>query len=341
MKQAVTLFFCFITMTAFSQEEKYYQITKVQREDKEPFRGFTIAFMQDYLDSYYHFVKKGNALHFDLPEKKVIAENDLKSLNDKKFDGKFWHEIYENKVVGNKYIIKFKDNATSSSSKNTIIEFTEITKDQYYKNIEEEIAFKTKVASEITSLKERLEKNPMQLGSPKILDKKTQVIEDPRNREITFLLPKEYSLRQSGNIKNKAFGELKTGTLKENSIVYEVEKPNTDSSLNDVTIYMLTDKAQKFDIETFLKTQTSYAIITQDKNSFVAYQVSYDFDAEKPIIYSYEMLKYYYFKGTHVFISSSMQQQDRYLNGVKQPQEDLLPVVKTNFDLLHNISVKI
>lgn len=58
MKQAVALLFCFITMTAFTQEEKYYQITKVQREDKEPFRGFTLALMQQYLDDYYHFIKK-------------------------------------------------------------------------------------------------------------------------------------------------------------------------------------------------------------------------------------------------------------------------------------------
>lgn len=341
MKYIITALFCFSTLISFSQEEKYYQITNVHREDNEGFRGFTLMKMQEYLDSYYHFIKKGNVLYFDLPEKKTIAEKDLVSLNDDKYEGKFLHQIYEKKVVGNKYIIKFIDNATLSDSKKTVIEFTEITKDLYFKNIEEEIAFKKKVASEITSYKENLEKNPIRLESPKVLDKEIQIVEDYKGSEITFSLPKEYVLRETGNIKNKAFGDdFKIGNLKENSVVYEIESPNVDYGLNSLTIYMMTDKNKKFNLVDFLKYKSTYAIIKQDENSFVACNITYDFDNEKAIIGSYETLKYYYYKGIHIFIASSISLQDRFVNGVKQPKEDILSILKHNFELQSNINLK-
>lgn len=88
-----------MALNSFSQNEKYYQITNVYREDKANFRGFTLMKMQEYLDNYYHFIKKGDMLYFDLPTKLVIPEKDLKSLNNEKFENTILHEIYKKKLL--------------------------------------------------------------------------------------------------------------------------------------------------------------------------------------------------------------------------------------------------
>lgn len=339
MKNFITAFFCFMALNSFSQNEKYYQITKVYREDKAGFRGFTLAKMQQYLDNYYHFIKKDDMLYFDLPQKLVIAEKDLKSLNNEKYENTILHEIYKKEVVGDKYLMRFTDNATSDASKKTVIEFTEVSKEKYYQNIEEEIAYQKKAANEITVFKDSLQKNPLKLKKATVLKQKKQVITDYMVEEITFSIPLDYNLRQSGNIKNSVFGDIKTGTLQENSIVYEIENPDVKFGLDGLAIYMLTDKTKKFNIAEFLKSKENYAVIMQDKNSFVAYDITYDFDKDKPVIGSYEIVKYFNFKDVHIFIASSSSVHDHYINGIKQPSEDILKIINANYELMKNINV--
>lgn len=92
--------------------------------------------MQEIFDYNFHFMKRNDSLYFELPEKFALDLKNFKNLRQLNITDRDYYEMYEYKFSSNSFIIKFKDNATMSESKNTIIEFKKISKEQFEKNTE-------------------------------------------------------------------------------------------------------------------------------------------------------------------------------------------------------------
>lgn len=246
--------------------------------------------------------------------------------------------MYEHKFSGNSFIIKFKDNATSSPSKNTIIEFKAITKEQFEKNIAEEIAYKKEIEKKINDLKIELEKNtPIVLSPIKKLPAKPVDIYDGKSKDdITLLIPEDVELRESGDIKNQRFGEIKIGTFKENSKIYDVDHPKNDYGLKQLTIWISTDPSP-FSMEKYIAENPNIVLVKKEKENIVGYEISYDFENEKAVIASFFTLKYIKVGVSHIFIYS-----DVYRSQIKNHpnSEEMNKILNFNYLISENINLK-
>ncbi len=293
--------------------------------------------MQEILDDNFHFMKRNDSLYFELPEKFQLAINQFKSLRQLNITTKDYYEMYEYTFSDDRFIIKFKDNATMSDSKNTIIEFKRITKDEFMNGIEEAMVSKKKRLETINSLINELEKQPqITLNSVNKLPLKSQRIQNDKGDEIFLRIPNEIELKESGDIKNEAFGPIKIGTFKDNSKIYDVEHNGDDYGLKQLTIWVSTDTST-FNMAEYLSENPDIHVFRKDKNSIVGYEIGYDFENESAEIHSFFCLKYYHVGNSHIFIYS-----DVYRSQMKNfPNlEEMNKILNFNYSISENITIQ-
>ncbi|RYF22253.1 MAG: hypothetical protein EOO42_09120 [Flavobacteriales bacterium] len=330
----LTLFF----MSCNSQDkETYWRINDIYREDKEPFVGLTGAFMQEILDYEYHFIKKNDSLYFDLPGKFQIDTKNFKSLRQLQLTDKDYYVMYANEFSGDTYKIKFKDNATLSKSKNTVIEFKKISKEEYLKGIEKVIAEQKEIDNKINALKAQLQKQPqIKLEPIAKLPSKVAELMNNKGEDVLLNVPAEIEFKESGDLKTEVFGPIKIGTLKDQSVVYDIIHKGEDYGLKQLTIWISSDTAT-FSMDKYLVENPNLQVFKTDKDNVVGYKVRYDDETDKAIVEALFCLKYYKVGNSHVFIYA-----DVYRSQMKNvPNEtEMNKILNFNYQISENITVK-
>lgn len=340
MKKLVILSVIFMSIFALhscaQETETYWRIADIYREDQAPFIGLTAMSMEEIYDYNFHFVKRKDSLYFELPEKFMLDLKDFSSLGQLQITDKDYYEMYDHTFSSNSFIVKFKDNATSSASKNTIIAFEKIEKEEFEKDIDEAIAYQKAVAKKIDDLKDELKKQPpIVLNTVKKLPTKEEVIvDDTYEHDITLLIPEEIALRESGDIKNEQFGDIKIGTFKDHSRIYDIDHAE-DYGLKQLTIWVSSDPAA-FSMKKYVAETPNLVLVKSGENSIVGYKISYDFETDKAIIGSFFTLKYYTVGKSHLFIYA-----DVYASQMKNApnDEEMNKILNFNYSLSENISV--
>lgn len=338
--QFVSLLFMLVfTMQSCAQEkETYWKIESIYREDKEPFRGMTELAMNEIYDYNFHFVKRSDSLYFDLPDKFVVGLTGFNNLRQLQIADRDYYEMYDYSESNNSFIIKFKDNATGSKSKNTIIAFKKITKEEYNKDIDDAIIYQKDIAKKINDLKSELEKTPPIVLDPvKILATKDEYIySNNYDDEIILRIPEEIELHDSGDLKNEKFGNIKIGTLRDHSKIYDLEHALHDYGLKQLTLWVSTDSAI-FNMEDYISENTDIVVMKNEPNNIMGYKITYDFDKEEAVIGSFFTLKYYKVGSTHLFIHS-----DVYASQIKNAlnKEEMNKILNFNYLISENITLK-
>ncbi len=337
-KLIIILILSFSLQSCGQEKETFWEIENIHREDKEPFIGLTAAFMQEIYDYNFHFMKRNDSLYFELPEKFSLDLKNFKNLRQLHIKDKDYYEMYDYKFSDDNFIIKFKDNATMSASKNTIIEFKKISKEQYEKNIAETVAHQKEIAKKMSDLKNELEKQPPIILNEveKLPLKSVEIYDDKNQNEIKLLIPEEINLRESGDIKNEKFGDIKIGTLKDNSKIYDIEHPENDYGLKQLTIWVSTDPSA-FGMEEYVAENPDMVLVKKEKDNVVGYTISYDFENEKAVIGSFFTLKYFKVGNAHIFIHS-----DVYRSQIKNypNSEEMNKIINFNYQISENIDLQ-
>ncbi|UUW10984.1 hypothetical protein NLG42_09235 [Flavobacterium plurextorum] len=331
----------FLTLTIIScnsqNKETYWEITNIYREDKEEFKGLTGYYMQEILDNNFHFIKKNDNLYFELPEKFNVNLKDFKSLEQIKIKTRNLLNMYDFVFSGQTFKIKFKDEATFSNSKNTIIEFSQISKEKFENDIKEELAYAEEVKQKINTLKSDLVlKSQIKLNEIVKLPLKKDTIQNDKGQNIVLKIPQYTKLKESGDIKNQVFDAIKIGTFKDYSKIYDFIDPENDYGLSQLTVWVSTDQAN-FDIEDYVNENTNNVILKKENNYIVGYQISYDFNTEKAVANSLFCLKYYKIDKSHVFIYSDIY---LYENGKIIPVEKVNKILNFNHLISQNIIIE-
>jgi len=337
IKTLLLLCFTFLLISCSSQEkESYWKVNDIYRENKEPFRGLNGDLMQEVVDYNFHFIKRNDSLFFELPEKFTIDIKKLKNFRQLQIPNKDYYEIYANEFDGDAFKIKFKDNATLSDSKNTILEFTKLSKEKYLKSINDAVLRQKEMQKKVENLKLELVKNPQIVLNPITkLPQKTDTLINNQGREILIKTPKEIEIKESGDLKNQVFGNIKIGTLKDRSIIYDLHHKENDFGLKQLTIWMSTDTTA-FNMDSFLARQPNILTYKRDKNSVVGYEIVFDESSNQAVVQSLFCLKYYQIENTHIFIYG-----DAYRSQMKNVDNktEMNKILNFNYLLSENISI--
>jgi len=318
------------------KQETYWKISSIYREDKKPFIGLTSANMDEIVDFNFHFIKRNDSLFFDLPEKFTVDAKDLKNLKQLKIFGKDYYEMYESTFSGDRFQIKFKDNATSSPSKNTIIEFDRISKEEYESDIQKEIKEQKEIVAKINKLRDELQQKPQMVITPvKKLSLKTDTFINNRGEEIRLNIPQDIKIKKSGDIKTEKFDKIVIGTLKENSAVYDLKHPEQNYGLKQLTVYISTD-SNAFMMDRYIADHPNFVLLKQEKDKLLGYHLSYDEETKQAIILSFFYLKYYKVDQSHVFLYADVYRSQ--MKGFPNEQE-MNKIINFNYLIGENISV--
>lgn len=338
IKLSILALFTLVCLSCSSQDtETYWKIDNIYREDKKPFRGLTGAFMQEIIDHQFHFIKKGDSLYFDLPEKFQIDTKNFKSLRQLHITDRDYYEMYAQNFSSGFFKIKFKDNATLSDSKNTIIEFKKITKEEYLKGVQEVINHQKSIEQKVNSLKSQLEKQPQIILNPvKKIPTKVAELMNNMGEQIFLNIPTEIALRESGDLKNEVFGNIKVGTLKDKSVIYDVDHKENDYGLKQLTIWISSDSSA-FSMDKYLVDEPNFKLFKRDGNNVVGYHVGFDGEEDKAVVQSFFCLKYYKIENSHIFIYSDVSRSQM----KNAPNlEEMNKILNFNYNISQNISVK-
>lgn len=325
------------SLQACAQESKtYWKIKDIYREDKEEFLGFNGIYMKEILKQNFHFIRENNNLSFDLPSKFDLALKNFKRLNQIQVIDQEYYEMYDQKFDANKFIIKFYDGMTASDSKNTIIEFEKISKKDYDNDLAKAAAERKEVAQKMTALKEELKKNtPIHLESTKKFPQKEVSIFNANSEKIELQIPDHIQLRESGDIKTEKFNDIKIGTFRKDSKIYDIEHSGEDYGLDQLTIWVSTDPTN-FDIEKYIKDNPNMFLVKQENNNILGYILRYDDENKEAIIQSFFILKYIKTEKSQIFVYSnvSRSQIKNYPNSEKMNK-----ILNFNYSISENISL--
>ena len=320
------------------QKEDYWKLTKIYREDKTAFKGLMVNAMQQMLDYNFHFIRKGDSLYFELPTKFTVDIHDLNSFSQLHITDKEYFEMYDHAFNKDTFIIKFKDNATMSDSKNTIMAFNRIPKEAFEKDIQAVIEQQKEMSAKIIGLQKQLEANPqITLHQVVKLPQKKEVIQDDKGNNITLQIPQEIDVKKSGAIKTEEFGAIKIGTFVDKSRIYDVVHPQKNYRLKQLAIWLSTASAD-FDLAKYTSENPRRVIYKEHDNSICGYELDYDPENKKAIIGSVFCLKYYKVGQTHVFIYADVYRSQ--FKGNFDPMVEMNEILNFNYQLSENITLK-
>ena len=335
----VLLLMLLANLSCKSQEqETYWEITNIYREDKTPFTGLTADVMQGILDHNFHFVKKGDSLHFDLPTRFSIAIPEFKSLSQLQIKNRDYYQMYQQSFEGDTFKVMFKDLATMTESKNTVLEFVRISKAEYEEHLKDEGLHRKAIAEKMNALKLQLASSPQIVLQPlQKLSQKSLVIEDDKGKAITLLVPKEIELKKSGQLKTQQFGAIKIGTLVKDAVVYDIQHPQKDFGLKQLAIWVSTDPAT-FDLASWKNENPNRIIFRDDQDGLIGYELDYDDAKNKAFVRSLFCLKYKKLGQAHIFVYADVYRAQ--FAGDYDPLKEMNEILNFNVLMSANISIK-
>ncbi|MBE9597794.1 hypothetical protein [Pedobacter sp. MC2016-24] len=318
--------------------ETYWEINNIYREDKTPFKGLTEDIMQGILDYNFHFIKKGDSLYFDLPAKFSIGLSSFKSLSQLQIAKTDYYQMYKQSFERDTFKVMFKDLATMTESKNTVLEFVRISKAEYEDHIKDELLEQKAVAEKINAFKLQLKASPQIVLEPlQKLPQKSLAIEDDQGKAITLLVPKEIELKKSGQIKTQQFGAIKIGTFVKNAVVYDIQHLKKNYGLKQLAIWVSTDPAT-FHLDDWMKENPKRIIFKADHGDLTGYELDYDDKKQKAVIRSVFCLKYKKVGQAHVFLYADVYAAQ--FAGNYDPLKEMNEILNFNYLMLENITIQ-
>ncbi|TDG36450.1 hypothetical protein EZJ43_07995 [Pedobacter changchengzhani] len=338
MKNIVLILMVSLSLQSCGQEkETYWQIASVYRPDEKPIKGMKEFYLDQIFQKNFNFRKRNDSLFFELPQKFKVSLKNFKSLSQLNIDEEEYFKMENHEFAGDKFLIKFKDN-TLTDPKNGIIEFKQISKEDFEKNIAKDVAHKQEVARKMNALKSELAKqSPIILNAVKKLPLKTvKISNDKSDHEIALLIPEEIELKETGSVNNEQFGKILVGTFQKNSKIYDLVYPNIDYGLKQVSVWFSTDPTP-FNIENYYSENPNMFIVKKEKNNIVGYTIRYDEDSEQAVVQSFFTLKYFKSGNSHIFIFADVnrRQTKNYPNA-----EEMNKIINFNYLMSENISLK-
>jgi len=330
------IIFALLLSACADNSESYWQITRIHRADNEPLSGLSLMNMQEIIDNNFHFVKRNDSLRFDFPEKFTIAIGDISTLQQLRITEESNYKLYETHFKKDEFYIKFKDNATLSESKNTIIEFRRVDQKAYHKEVKEAIAARKEVATKFHDFKDQLIANPSIVlkDAPQLVLKEQNIYDDKEN-SIHLKIPAATTLRESGDLNNETFGNISIGTFKENSKVYDLKHPALTNGLRDLNIFVSTAPAT-FAMEDYIKKNKNHLVFEQTENSAIGYALYHDEKNKEVVIDGLFCLKYLQTDSNHVFVYSYI---PRTTSGSEITFSEMNEILNFNYSLLASISL--
>ena len=319
-------------------KETYWKLTSIYREDKTPFKGFTVDAMKEMLNYNFHFIKRGDSLYFELPTKFKVDIRSFKSLSQLDIANSKYYEQYDQSFSNDVFRVKFRDNTTMSESRNTIMEFIRIGKEEFEADIHKVIAHQNEIRTKISELKKQLMTKPEIILNQLVkLPVKDQVIQDDKGNDIHLQVPQEIKLKESGDIKTQQFGAITIGTFNKDSKIYDVIHPQKDYRLKQLTIWVSTARAD-FVLANYKQESSDRIIFKEDGNSITGYELGYDPENEKAIISAVFCLKYKKVGETHVFIYGDVGRSQ--FRGNFNHMAEMNEILNFNCLIAENITVK-
>lgn len=335
-KLIIILIFSFSLQSCAQEKETFWEIKSVYRVDEKPVKAIKDYFLAEIFKYNFNFKKRNDSLFFELPEKFEISLKNFKSISQLQIDNEAYFKMSNYEFEGDKFLIKFEDN-TLTDPENSIIEFKKISKEQFDKNIAEAIAHQKEIAQKLSNLKNELGNNPpITLNNIKKLSLKSKIISNDKSENIELFIPNEIELQESGDIKNKKFGNIKIGTFRGSSKIYDIEHSDEDYGLKQLTIWVSTDTAT-FSMESYVSENPDMVVVRKGKDNVVGYIIRYDFENEKAVISSFFTLKYFKVGNSHIFIHS-----DVYRSQIKNypNSEEMKKILNFNYLVSENITLK-
>lgn len=319
------------------EKETYWQIASVYSPDEKLVKGMKDFYLDQIFQKNFNFRKRNDSLFFELPEKFEISLKDFKSLSQLHLEKEEYFKMENHEFAGDKFLIKFID-STSTDPKNSIIEFKQISQEDFEKNIAKDIAYKQEVAKKMNALKAELAKqSPILLNAVKKLPLKTvKITNDKADHEIALLIPKEIELKETGSVNNEQFGKILVGTFQKNSKIYDIVYPNIDFGLKQVSIWVSTDSTP-FSLSDYSSENPNMFIVKKEKNNILGYTIRYDEYSDQAVIQSFFTLKYLKSGNSHIFIFADVnrRQTKNYPNA-----EEMNKIINFNYLMSENISLK-
>lgn len=338
MKKIIIILIVFFSLQSCGQEkETYWEVASVYRVDEKPVKGIKDYYLDQIFKHNFNFKKRNDSLFFELPEKFEISLKNFKSLSQLHIENEEYFKMYNYEFAGDKFLIKFKDN-TLTDPKNGIIEFKQILKEDFEKNIEKDLAHKQDVAKKMDALKAELaNQSPIILNPVKKLPLKTVKISNDKSvGAIALLVPEEIELKESGNLNNEKFGKILIGTFQKNSKIYDIVHPKNDYGLKQLTIWVSTDPTS-FSLDNYVSGNPDMFIVKKEKNNILGYTIRYDEYSDQAVVQSFFTLKYLKSGNSHIFIFGDVNRRQikNYLNA-----EEMNKIINFNYSMSENMSLK-
>ena len=304
---------CFFCVSC-QEKESYWKIQSIYKEDGQYLRGMSLSMMEAIVKSNIHFVKNGDTLKFDFPEKNIVLIDTLRSLSNERFDNEFYIEKYRGQLTDSIYFIgiekgslkiKFINSYTGDDDKRTVIEFRKLSEEEYLESLAKADSTRKEqerlMAACVANFKECVS---WEIPLVKIKTQKFETVD----KKFVITLPDEYSVEYRGSMYSDTFDKLKVGFASDenNSKYYGIENVEEGNDFDDPMLIFSKDSKDKFDYNRYVQKFKKENIVYQDQNCIVSLETAYDTEEEKAYISRVILFKYMYTKDTHVIFDNDI-----------------------------------
>lgn len=155
MKKIIFVILLAISLQSCAQEkDTYWKSENVTKIDNKPFLGITSAYMDMIAEMRIHLSTNNDSLYIDYPFEKKMKISEFQSFTNCKFasTGQLLDSIYDINITNNTLNIKFYYNGTTEEEKRFSLNFVNINKEAFYKEVNSLKEEKLKILDNINSI---------------------------------------------------------------------------------------------------------------------------------------------------------------------------------------------
>ncbi len=155
MKKIILYLILAISIQSCAQEkDTYWKLENVTKIDSKPFLGITSAYMDMIAEMRIHLSTNNDSLYIDYPFEKKMKISEFQSFTNCKFPstGQLLDSIYDINITNNTLNIKFYYNGTAEEEKRFSLNFVNINKKAFYKEVNSLKKEKLKILEKINNI---------------------------------------------------------------------------------------------------------------------------------------------------------------------------------------------
>lgn len=144
-----------ISLQSCAQEkDTYWKLENVTKIDNKPFLGITSAYMDMIAEMRIHLSTNNDSLYIDYPFEKKMKISEFQSFTNCKFPstGQLLDSIYDINITNNALNIKLYYNGTAEEEKRFSLNFVNINKEAFHKEVNNLKEEKLKILENINSI---------------------------------------------------------------------------------------------------------------------------------------------------------------------------------------------